>query len=161
MHFVNYNRDKAAEYAKKWAMARNSAYYNFDGVGGDCTNFASQYLFSGVGVMNYEKDLGWYYNSPDDRAAAWSDADYFRKFMLNNKSAGPFGVSVSLEYLEAGDFISLKNDFLYYHTVFVSGFANGVPLVSAHTQDSYMRSLSTYHYKSAHGLHIIGANKYS
>lgn len=29
-----YNREKAVEYAKKWALERNPAYYNFDGIGG-------------------------------------------------------------------------------------------------------------------------------
>ena len=37
-----YNRQKAIEYAKKWAYGRNSNYYNFDSVGGDCTSFVSQ-----------------------------------------------------------------------------------------------------------------------
>lgn len=160
MHFVNYNRKSALEYAEKWAKSRNNAYINFDGMGGDCTNFASQCLFAGIGVMNYQKDVGWYYNSPNDRAAAWSGAEYFIKFMLNNKSEGPFAAATSINNLEAGDFISLSNGTEYYHTLIVTGFSNGIPLVSAHTDDSYMRRLDTYHYAYATGIHILGANKY-
>lgn len=160
MHFVPYNREVVLAYAQKWAKSRNSAYLNFDGIGGDCTNFASQCLYAGAGVMNYEKDIGWYYNSPNDRAAAWSSAEYFRRFMLSNKNAGPFAVSVSLNNLEKGDFISLNNGSVFYHTLVVTGFSNNEPLVSAHTDDSYMRSLNTYYYHSAHGIHILGANKY-
>ena len=74
MRTVQYNRNNTIEYAKKWAMNRNPAYYDFDGVGGDCTNFASQCLFAGCDVMNYTKDTGWYYINSDDRAAAWSGA---------------------------------------------------------------------------------------
>ncbi|MEG1845309.1 MAG: amidase domain-containing protein, partial [Oscillospiraceae bacterium] len=29
-----YNREKAVDYAKKWAKSRNPAYYNFDKSGG-------------------------------------------------------------------------------------------------------------------------------
>ena len=159
MHFISYDRSKALDYAKKWAHERNSIYMNFDGMGGDCTNFASQCLFAGVGIMNYEKDIGWYYNTPDDRAAAWSSAAYFRKFLLNNRKEGPFAVAVSLNQLEKGDFISLHNGTQYYHTLIVTGFSDGVPLVAAHTDDSYMRNLGTYHYSSADGIHILAANK--
>lgn len=160
MHFVNYNRENAVDYAKTWANARNSMYLNFDSIGGDCTNFASQCLFAGVGVMNYEKDIGWYYNSANDRAAAWTDAEYFRRFIMNNKNEGPFGISVPVNRLETGDFISLNNGIQYYHTLIVTGFSNNTPLVAAHTDDAYMRSLGTYHYISAQGIHILGANKY-
>ena len=161
MHFVNYNRKNAIEYAKQWAESRNSVYMNFDGMGGDCTNFASQCLFAGVNVMNYQKDVGWYYISPNDRAAAWSGAEYFARFMLNNKAEGPFAVAMSINNLEAGDFISLNNGTEYYHTLIVTGLsADGTLLVSAHTDDAYMRRLDTYTYHSVTGIHILGANKY-
>ncbi len=160
MHFINYNRKSALDYAEKWSRARNNNYLNFDGIGGDCTNFASQCLFAGVGIMNYEKDTGWYYNSPDDRAAAWSGAEYFRRFMIHNKGEGPFATAVSVSNLETGDFIILNNGIEYYHTLIVTGFELGTPLVAAHTDDAYMRNLNTYHYISAQGIHIIGANKY-
>lgn len=159
MHFIEYNRNEAVEYAKAWAMKRNSRYLNFDGMGGDCTNFTSQCLFAGIGIMNYTRDIGWYYNSPNDRAAAWSDAGYFRNFLLNNKDEGPFANSVPISNIEKGDFISLNNGTEYYHTLIVTGFEDNNPLVCAHTDDSYMRKLNTYNYISAHGIHILGGNK--
>ena len=39
MYVEKYNRQKTIEYAKKWAYGRNNKYYNFDNIGGDCTNF--------------------------------------------------------------------------------------------------------------------------
>jgi hypothetical protein len=36
-----YDRSAAVAYAHKWAYSRNPAYYNYDKLGGDCTNFAS------------------------------------------------------------------------------------------------------------------------
>ncbi len=53
MKSILYNRDVVAEYAYKWAFRRNPEYYNFDSIGGDCTNFVSQCIFAGAGVMNY------------------------------------------------------------------------------------------------------------
>lgn len=44
---MRYNREKAVEYARRWAYDRNPQYYNFDPIGGDCTNFVSQCLFAG------------------------------------------------------------------------------------------------------------------
>lgn len=160
MRLIQYNRERATAYAKEWAFERNSQYLNFDGMGGDCTSFASQCLYAGTGVMNYTKDTGWYYNSPNDRAAAWSGAEYFIKFMLNNNGVGPFAAALSVNQLDVGDFISLSNGTVYYHTLVVTGFSGSVPLVAAHTDDSYMRRLDTYHYDSAQGIHIIGANNW-
>lgn len=34
MRTVQYNRNNTIEYAKKWAMNRNPAYYDFDGGAG-------------------------------------------------------------------------------------------------------------------------------
>ena len=42
MSVTAYDRGKAVAYAHKWAFGRNPAYYNFDKIGGDCTNFTSQ-----------------------------------------------------------------------------------------------------------------------
>ncbi len=58
-----YNRQAAVAYAHRWAFGRNPAYSNFDGMGGDCTNFASQCLYAGTGIMNFTPTYGWYYLS--------------------------------------------------------------------------------------------------
>ena len=63
-----YNRERAVAYAHRWAFSRNPAYYNFDAIGGDCTNFVSQGLFAGSGRMHYRKVYGWYYNDLNERA---------------------------------------------------------------------------------------------
>ena len=75
------------EYARRWAFSANPAYYNFENIGGDCTNFVSQCLYAGGAVMNYTRDTGWYYNSLYDRAAAWTSVEYFYKFIVNNVSS--------------------------------------------------------------------------
>lgn len=159
MEKVAYDRQAAAAYAKKWAHARNPSYYNFDTLGGDCTNFASQCLLAGGAVMNYTKDVGWYYSSLRNRAAAWSDAQYFHNFLVNNKRVGPVGEKVPLVQLETGDFILLKNTAEYYHTLVVAGFSHEEPLVCAHTEDAFMRQLRAYHAVVKQGIHIVEINR--
>ena len=58
---MSYNRELAIQYALKWALDRNSKYYNYDKIGGDCTNFISQCLYAGAKEMNYRQN-GWYYH---------------------------------------------------------------------------------------------------
>lgn len=49
------------DYARKWALSRNPAYYDFEAIGGDCTNFVLQCLYAGGAVMHFTRDTGWYY----------------------------------------------------------------------------------------------------
>lgn|GEM_PF-4450796 len=84
-----YDRRAAAGYARRWAMGRNPRYWNFTGMGGDCTNFVSQCLYAGGCRMNFTRDLGWYYRSPEDRAAAWSGVEYLYRFLMGHTGPGP------------------------------------------------------------------------
>ena len=89
---VPYNRIKATEYAKRWAYLRNTAFYDFQNLGGDCTNFASQCLFAGTGIMNFTPTFGWYYIDGNDKSPAWTGVPYFYNFMTRKEvSSGPFG----------------------------------------------------------------------
>lgn len=176
MKRVIYDRQKAVEYARKWAFSRNPVYYDFSKIGGDCTNFASQCLFAGCGVMNDTPDIGWYYLSPNDRAAAWTGVEYFYNFLINNygnlngygdfesigvgNGAGPFAVETGLDGLEIGDFVQFgraTGDF--YHTPIVVGFQGNMPLLSAHSNDAFNRPLSSYNYDRLRCIHILGARK--
>lgn len=166
MRKIAYNRQAAVRYAKKWAFGRNPAYYNFDRVGGDCTNFASQCLFAGCGVMNYTPDLGWFYRSANDRAAAWTGVEYFYRFLIGNNDesagiglgVGPFAVEVELDGLEIGDFVQFGRDTGdFYHTPIVVGFSGDTPLLAAHTYDAFNRPLTSYSFARLRCLHIIGA----
>mgnify|MGYP003305005500 CR=1 FL=1 len=46
MRQIPYDRDAVVNYARKWAMDRNPAYYDFEEIGGDCTNFASIFILA-------------------------------------------------------------------------------------------------------------------
>ena len=53
LKIIPYDRFAGVSYAHRWAYERNPKYMNFDELGGDCTNFASQCLYAGAGVMNF------------------------------------------------------------------------------------------------------------
>lgn len=58
IQLLPYNRRAAVAYAHKWAYSRNPAFYDFSEIGGDCTNFASQCLYAGTGIMTSLRILG-------------------------------------------------------------------------------------------------------
>lgn len=161
-----YNRERAVEYAKRWALSRNPLFIDFTGGGGDCTNFVSQCIFAGCGVMNYTDTFGWYYVSPEDRAPSWSGVDEFYRFITGatdfvmvNGGTGPYGREAAVRAdVTVGDVVQLRNSAgEYYHTLIITGFDGGDVLVSAHTNDALDRRLSTYPYASLRILHILGA----
>ena len=157
-----YNRKLAYQYAKRWAYSRNNKYYNFDYIGGDCTNFTSQVLYSGGCKMNYSKWTGWYYNSVNDRAPAWTGVDYLYDFLINNKSRGPVGKDVTLEELEIGDIVQLnfEDDDKFNHSLIVTNIVEPVNedniFISTHTYDRFDYPLSNYIYKDIRYIHILG-----
>lgn len=155
---IQYNREEALKYAEKWALDRNPKYYNFDGIGGDCTNFISQCIFAGAKVMNFTGNTGWYYNSLNDRAPAWSGVEELFRFLTENRGVGPRGNVVSKEEAIAGDIIQLENGGRFYHSLFIMS-VNPVILVSAHTFDALNRPLFSYNYNSARFIHITGVYK--
>ncbi len=152
-----YMRDRAVEYARKYAFSQNPIFGNFRGIGGNCTNFVSQAIYAGSCTMNYTPTYGWYYISLDDRAPSWTGVEYFYNFMTTNEGVGPFGREVNADETEVGDVIQLaKNDGGFYHTLLIVGYDGEDPLVSAQTDDAYARPLSTYTYDYARYIKIDG-----
>ncbi|MBQ8885421.1 MAG: amidase domain-containing protein [Clostridia bacterium] len=157
---TDYNRTAATAYAKRWALSRNPDFYNFDKLGGDCTNFASQCVYAGSGVMNFTPTFGWYYLSLNDRTPSWTGVEYLYNFLTQNDGVGPFAEEVPLEQAELGDLVQLgraTGDF--YHTPVITGFSGRNVLVSAHTYNVYNRPLSSYNYTRLRVLHILGVRK--
>ena len=160
MKKIVYQREKAVEYAVKWALNRNERYYNFDKIGGDCTNFVSQCLYAGCKIMNYTKNTGWYYNTVNDRAPAWTSVHFFYDFLINNKGKGPYAKEVLNTEMEIGDVIQLgRSNGQFYHAVIVTNIINGRFYVCSHTRDALNVPLSSYYYSQIRYLHILGARK--
>ena len=157
MREIPYNRYATVDYARRWALKRNPIYYNFENIGGDCTNFASQCIYAGAKVMNYTKVLGWYYNSANDRSPSWSSAMYLHDFLVNNRSVGPYGHTVSQSEIVIGDIVQLgRIDGSFYHSLVITDTAPEI-LVTAHSFDAVDVPLSSYSFAKDRFIHIDGA----
>ncbi|MGN0819085.1 MAG: amidase domain-containing protein [Christensenellaceae bacterium] len=160
MTIQEYNRQAVFEYARKWAYDRNPDYLDFENLGGDCTNFASQCIYAGSNVMNYTPQSGWYYNSSYDRTASWTGVEYLYNFLVSNNSYGPFAIETEISNLQIGDIVQLGRETGdFYHSPVVVGFYRGQILVAAHSNDAFNEPLSYYSYERIRGLHILGVRK--
>ena len=158
MHIDKYNRQKAIEYAHKWAYKRNPEYYNFDAIGGDCTNFVSQCIYAGSNVMNYDKVYGWYYNNANDKSPSWTGVEFLYDFLINNKGIGPIG-NISDEP-KIGDIVQLSFDGQHFtHSLIIIAVENEKIFIASHTLDSFGRDVNSYPYKKIRIIHIQGVKK--
>ena len=166
LRLIPYNRRAAVAYAHKWAFGRNPAFFDFSDLGGDCTNFASQCLYAGTGIMNFTPELGWYYIDVENRSPSWTGVPFFWDFMVRNiASDGPFGLEAAPEFIRPGDFVQIRfatSGDVFAHTPVVVSV--GYPptldniLVAAHSNDADNRPLSTYEdVEEFRFLHILGA----
>lgn len=162
LQMVDYNREAAVLYAHEWAYGRNPRFYDYENLGGDCTNFASQCLYAGGGVMNYTPELGWYYIDANQKAPAWTGVIFFYNFLTRSRSGvGPVGREVPMQEIQPGDFIQLSfdgKDFQHTPIVVQSDHPQSPDdiLLAAHSFDADNRPLSTYQYQAARFLHIDG-----
>ena len=158
----NYNRFAAVAYAHEWAYRRNPAFYDYEKLGGDCTNFTSQCLLAGSGIMNFMPTYGWYYINANRKSPSWTGVQYLFNFLTRqNLSVGPVGAECRIEELLPGDLIQLSFDGLgYSHTPIVVSvqppFQPENVLLAAHSYDADYRPLSTYEYEKVRFIHIVG-----
>ena len=159
-----YNRENAVAYAHEWAYRRNPRFYDFHGIGGDCTNFNSQCLYAGCGVMNYTPVTGWFYISLNNRAPAWTGVPFLYNFLTRNKGAGPYGQELPLHQAMIADIVQLSRDGnIFSHSLFIVEV--GTPptpeniLIATHTLDSDYRQLRSYTYARSRLIHIIDARR--
>ena len=149
---------RAAAYADRFCGAApgcgnggfyNPRYRNFNGDGGDCTNFISQSLAAG----GLRENATWAYSArAGDGTRAWSNADGLSDHLAASGRASPIAhgrysaVAASASgapkgadrLLRLGDLVSYMQHGEVVHTAVVTAFdAHGVPLVDAHTNDRY------------------------
>lgn len=106
-----YDRQAAIKYAYQFWQTPNPAYCNYDGVGGDCTNFLSQCLNSGGWVMRNDwkaQGAGCCDNIltcsiQNCYTCTWTVAHEFYQWVLASGRIEP--VSYNLSDLEIGDII--------------------------------------------------------
>ncbi len=164
MPLVPYDRDAAVAYARRWALSRNPRYYNFDKLGGDCTNFVSQCIFAGGGVMNHRPTFGWYYYSADKRSPSWTGVQYLYRFLMGRDRVGPVGVTLPMSDVMPGDisqFAGASGAFSHSQVIVSVGDEPSLDniLICAHTYDSLDRPLSTYEFTAIRFIHIAGSER--
>lgn len=156
MQEISYNRGAAVAYARKWALGRNPEYYDFEKLGGDCTNFASQCIYAGARTMNFTSVLGWYYRSSYDRTASWTGVEYLYNFLVNNRGIGPYARVVPPREAKPGDIVQLGTESGgFYHSPVITAVTPTI-MVAAHTYDALDRPLYSYVYEMVRFLHIEG-----
>lgn len=163
MKEFSYDRNKAVAYAKKWALSRNPKYYNFDMIGGDCTNFISQCIYAGSGVMNYTKELGWYYIDGNRKSPSWTGVEFLYNFLISNKGVGPYGELVTQNVIELGDIVQMSFDGQHFvHSMIIvnkkEDDLKGIKIAS-HTFDSFDKSIMEYKFQKIRFIHIKGIRK--
>ncbi|MFE5322592.1 amidase domain-containing protein [Paenibacillus sp. NPDC056579] len=141
----SYDRMKAVQYADTWWDKANPAYIEFEV---DCSNFISQCLFAGGAPMHYtgKRDSGWWYkgrfNGQEQWSFSWAVAHSLQHYLLANRGGFRAEEVPRAEMLELGDVISYDwdgNGRYQHSTIVTAKDGNGMPLVNAHTTNSYHR----------------------
>ena len=159
-----YDRQKAVEYADKYCGAPwgsknnfkyNKIYMDYNGAGGDCTNFISQVL-GDKGGGSIPSDSTWhsaiskYGNSPG--SSAWVNAKAFKDYLLYSgkgsvirkgtykELTSPFqgAPNGAVAKLQLGDLVCYEKKGHIDHFAVITGRdSRGYPLVNSHTTDRY------------------------
>ena len=159
---VPYDRRAAVRYAHRWAYGRNPAYYDYEEVGGDCTSFASQCLYAGIGVMDYTPEYGWYYLDANNKAPAWTGVEFLYRYLTQTQARpGPYAVETGLDLLLPGDIVQLSpQGDVFTHTAVVVQVGSRPTLrntlVAAHSYDVDRKPLGNYAFRAVRYLHILG-----
>lgn len=151
-----YQREKVVNYAYIWWNITNPRFFNYEGLGGDCTNFASQCIFAGSEVMNFNRQNGWFYINANDKSASWTAVEYLKNFLLSNRTKGPFAKLCDLSEIELGDLIQIKQTTYYNHSLIVTKIDNGEVYVTAHTNNVLNKPLKLYYPKEIRCFKILG-----
>lgn len=160
-----YNREAAVQYAHRWAFSRNSRYLDFEDMGGDCTNFASQCIYAGSGIMNYTPVYGWYYNNPYSRTASWTGVNYLYNFLVTNRGAGPYARVTDVGDARPGDIVQLSFEgggvFNHSPVIVQTGYPVRIQniLIAAHTFNADYYPLTEFTWKDMRVLHIAGVRQ--
>ena len=146
---IGKQRISAVEYADTYCGAAsivennfqyNSDYTNYNSLGGDCANFASQILYEGG---NFKKNSYWNYSNGKG-SRSWVNAQAFKDYLLYSGrgsliASGRYQKVYQLSYsLLPGDIIAYAKKGKVTHISIVTGLdSKGYPLVNCHNTDRY------------------------
>ena len=161
---MGYNRTDAAAYVAAYTRQPNNEYMNYDSLGGDCTNFASQVLVAGglemtEPVENPVNSTSWYYyydSAPGlGRTSSWTGAHQFREYWADVNGQGGKHAYEFIKYT-AGDF---DDDSIWYEIYEylepgdIVQYVYGSNGETYHTQIVHRTSYENSEYKVSMGQH--------
>lgn len=124
---------------EEYEYVYNKKYRNYNPLGGDCANFASQILHEGG---KFRKTRAWNYQRGG--SPAWVNAQAFKDFMVGSKRAsliasGSYDQVLKASYqLLPGDFIAYEKKGRVTHISVVTGAdTKGYTYVNSHNTDRY------------------------
>lgn len=145
---LNQRRINAIEYAdhfcgaaadEEFGYSYNKKYRDYNPLGGDCANFASQILFEGG---KFKKNGTWNYIK--DGSKSWVNAQAFKDYMLNSGRASLIARGTYNQVFKAsfklmpGDFVAYEKKGKVTHISVVTGAdSKGYSLVNCHNTDRF------------------------
>ncbi|MCY6959389.1 amidase domain-containing protein [Clostridium brassicae] len=146
---LNERRNSALSYADKYCgiaadeengFKYNRKYGDYNPLGGDCANFASQILHEGG---KFKKTSSWNFDSKGG-SRAWLNANAFKDYMIGSGRAsliayGNYDKVYKASYkLLPGDFVAYEKKGKVVHVSVVTGAdSKGYSLVNCHNTDRY------------------------
>ena len=173
-YMKEYDRNAAVSYLEKYCHERNSEWFNYSDVGGNCQNYASQAMYAGGIPMDFYGDEQWKcFKDPDSydpevdesetaagRSRSWVNVGYFYDYARYNSGSGLVAeTGVNIHYAQPGDIIIVGNGTLA-HTVMVSKVVDGHILVDSNSIDMKDFPIEAYTYTNVILVKILGYNEY-
>lgn len=138
-----WSNNHVSNYARTFGTRPNPAYNNYDGRGGDCTNFASQALRAGGakdGVTGYPGYIDWSSKRTSQGlkdSAAWINADAFRQYwQVKGRSVRRYSNRNDVnKNAQLGDILNYANKKTgrSWHNAVVTDKLNGNIYISQHS----------------------------
>ena len=124
-----YDRQAALDYALQYTAARNPAWDDYAGMGGNCQNYVSQCLYAGGIPMDTTGAAVWKWfdgtvandTTAAGRSSSWSGVDEFLAYAEGNTGYG-LAAQTGAPYLtgQPGDLIQMGENGSWRHVVIIS-----------------------------------------
>lgn len=124
-----YDRQAALDYARQYTAARNPAWDDYAGMGGNCQNYVSQCLYAGGIPMDTTGAAVWKWfdgtvandTTAAGRSSSWSGVDEFLAYAEGNTGYG-LAAQTGAPYLtgQPGELIQMGENGSWRHVVIIS-----------------------------------------
>ena len=161
-----YDRTAAEQYMRQYDHQRNSRWYAYDDVGGNCMNFGSQVLLAGGIPMDEEGGSKWYWHGQNTLDLSWINVGRFYSYARENRGYGLVADTEANYYTgEVGDILILGPDGGHNHTTVISGIVRNEAgetvdyLLCSNTTNYTDFPAGAYYYTSHRLVKIYGWNE--